>query len=55
MNTEENVELNTVPNAAVMRALPGFTPNVTSTPLMMIVSAVSVQMTMVSINTSKMP
>ena len=38
-----------------MSSEPGFTPKFISTPLHMIVSAVMLQMTMVSTKTSKMP
>ena len=44
-----------VANALVMSSEPTFWPKVMSTPLQMMVMAVSVQMTMVSAKTSKMP
>ena len=54
-NTEANFVPKTVAKALVISSELTYSPNEISTPLQMMVSAVSVQMTMVSAKTSKMP
>ena len=54
-NSEENLSPKTVAKALVMSSEPGLTPKSIFTPLAMMESAVSEQMTMVSAKTSKMP
>ena len=54
-NSDASFCPNTVANAAVISEEPGTTPNSTLTPLEIMVRDVKVQITIVSINTSKIP